>query len=343
MKRIITSVIVLLVLVCSISNLFAVSEAALLFLLISPHARAAGMGEAFVAISDDVSAIYWNPAGLAFQKDKQFTTMYAKWLPQFNLSDLYYLFSAYRQSIEGLGTIGINITYLNLGEQNITTETSSEVVGTFNSNEWAVSLGYATLLSENLAVGLNFRFIRSNLANVQVGAQKGAGVANAFAVDLGMLKKNFLIDRLNFGVNVSNIGPKITYINASQADPIPTNIRVGFAYNILEQQYNKITLALDVNKLLVNRTTEGPDSVWKSMVTAWGNDDLIFNLGGEYWYADLIALRAGYNHDEAGNVKFLSFGAGLRYANYQFDFAYVAAPEGHPLSDTMRFSLMIGR
>jgi len=331
------------VLVCSISNLFAVSEAALLFLLISPHARAAGMGEAFVAISDDVSAIYWNPAGLAFQKDKQFTTMYAKWLPQFNLSDLYYLFSAYRQSIEGLGTIGINITYLNLGEQNITEETSPEVVGTFNSNEWAISLAYATLLSENLGVGLNFRFIRSNLANVQVGAQKGAGVANAFAVDLGMLKKNFLIDRLNFGVNVSNIGPKITYINASQADPIPTNIRVGFAYNILEQQYNKITLALDVNKLLVNRTTEGPDSVWKSMVTAWGNDDLIFNLGGEYWYADLIALRAGYNHDEAGNVKFLSFGAGLRYANYQFDFAYVAAPEGHPLSDTMRFSLMIGR
>jgi len=167
MKRIITSVIVLLVLVCSISNLFAVREAALLFLLISPHARAAGMGEAFVAIADDVSAIYWNPAGLAFQKDKQFTTMYAKWLPQFNLSDLYYLFGAYRQSIEGLGTVGINITYLNLGEQNYRDEANIDL-GTFNSNEWAISLGYATLLSKNLGVGLNFRFIRSNLAQVEV-------------------------------------------------------------------------------------------------------------------------------------------------------------------------------
>jgi len=342
MKRIITSVIVLLVLVCSISNLFAVSEAALLFLLISPHARAAGMGEAFVAISDDVSAIYWNPAGLAFQKDKQFTTMYAKWLPQFNLSDLYYLFGAYRQSIEGLGTVGINITYLNLGEQNYRDEANIDL-GTFNSNEWAISLGYATLLSENLGVGLNFRFIRSNLAQVEVGNQKGVGVANAFAVDLGVLKKKFLISKLSLGLNISNLGPKITYINASQADPIPTNFRAGLAYQLLDQEYNKVVLALDVNKLLVNRSSDGADTVAKALISAWGNDDLIFNLGGEYWYADLIALRAGYNHDEAGNVKFLSFGAGLRYANYQFDFAYVAAPEGHPLSDTMRFSLMIGQ
>ncbi len=342
MKRIITSVIVLLVLVCSISNLFAVSEAALLFLLISPHARAAGMGEAFVAISDDVSAIYWNPAGLAFQKDKQFTTMYAKWLPQFNLSDLYYLFGAYRQSIEGLGTVAINITYLNLGEQNYRDEANIDL-GTFNSNEWAISLGYATLLSENLGVGLNFRFIRSNLAQVEVGNQKGVGVANAFAVDLGVLKKKFLIDKLSLGINVSNLGPKITYINASQADPIPTNFRAGFAYQLLDQEYNKVVLAFDVNKLLVNRSSDGADAVAEALINAWGNNDYILNLGGEYWYADIIALRAGYNHDEAGKVKFLSFGAGLRYANYQFDFAYVAAPEGHPLSDTMRFSLMIGQ
>lgn len=343
MKKFTTLATVLLVLACAVSNVFAVSEAALLFLLISPHARAAGMGEAFVAVADDVSAIYWNPAGLAFQEDRQFTSMYAKWLPQFNLDDLYYLFGAYRQSIRGLGTVGINVTYLNLGEQNITEETGPEVVGTFNSNEWAISLGYATLLSENLGVGLNVRFIRSNLADVGAGAEKGSGTANAFAVDLGILKKNLFIDRLNFGFNVSNLGPKITYIDASQADPIPTNIRVGLAYRLLDQQYNKITLAFDVNKLMVNRSAEGPDSVWKSMVTAWGNDDYILNMGGEYWYADLIALRAGYNHDPAGNVKFLSFGAGLRYAIYQFDFAYVAAPEGHPLSDTMRFSLIIGR
>ena len=226
------------------------------------------MGEAFVAVSDDVSAIYWNPAGLAFQKNSQFTTMYAKWLPQFNLNDLYYLFGAYRKSIEGLGTVGMNITYLNLGEQNFRDEANTDL-GTFNSNEWAVSLAYATLLSENLGVGLNVRYIRSNLAQVEVGAQKGQGVANAFAVDLGVLKKNFLINKLNLGINVSNLGPKVTYINASQADPIPTNFRVGLAYKALDQEFNKIVFALDVNKLLVNRSADGADAVAEALISAW--------------------------------------------------------------------------
>jgi len=147
---------------------------------------------------------------------------------------------------------------------------------------------------------------------------------------------------LNFGLNLSNLGPKITYIDASQADPIPTNLRAGFAYRLLDQEYNKLTFVLDVNKLLVHRTSEGADDIATALIKAWGNDDYILNIGGEYWYADLIALRAGYNYDEAGKVKFLSLGAGLRYSIYQFDFAYVAAPEGHPLSDTMRFSLIIG-
>ncbi len=342
MKKITTFVTLFLVLLFAVSNVFAVSEAALLFLLISPHARAAGMGEAFVALSDDVSAIYWNPAGMAFQEGKQFTSMYAKWLPQFNLEDLYYLFGAYRQSVEGLGTVGINVTYLNLGEQ-IITSTSPEPEGTFNSNEWAISLSYATLLSENFGVGLNVRYIRSNLSKVGAGTEKGTGIASAFAVDLGLLKKKLFIDRLSFGFNVSNLGPKITYIDASQADPIPTNLRAGFAYKILDQEYNKFTVVADVNKLLVNRSSDGADDITKALVTAWGNNDFIFNLGAEYWYADLIALRAGYNHDEAGKVKFFSLGAGLRYSIYQFDFAYVAAPEGHPLSDTMRFSLLIGK
>lgn len=343
MKKITVLITVFLVMAFAVTNVFAVSEAALLFLLISPHARAAGMGEAFVALSDDVSAIYWNPAGMAFQEGRQFTSMYVKWLPQLNLEDMYYLFGAYRQSIEGLGTIGGNVTYLNLGEQ-VNTDASGNELGTFNSNEWAISLSYATLISENLGVGLNLKFIRSNLAGgVQVGAEKGTGTTNAFAVDLGLLKKNFFIDRLNFGINIANIGPKVTYIDAAQADPLPTNFKAGFAYRVLDQKYNKITLVFDVNKLLVNRRTNGnSDSVAKALINAWGNEDYIFNLGAEYWYADLIALRAGYNHDPAGKLKFLTIGAGLRYSIYQFDFAYISDKDS-PLSDTMRFSLTIGK
>ncbi len=348
MKRFIALGTLVLLLTFTATNVFAVSEAAVLFLLISPTARAGGMGEAFVGMADDVSAVYWNPAGLAFQEGKQFTSMYSKWLPQFELDDLYFLFGAYRQSIEGLGTVGANITYINLGEQTITGETDPTPLGSFNSNEWALTLSYGTLLSENLGVGLNIRFIRSNLASVGAGSEKGKGTSSAFAVDLGVLKRNLFIDGLNLGVNISNIGPKITYIDASQADPLPTNFKIGLAYRVLDQEFNRITLVFDVNKLLVNRTTDADgnthtDPLSKAFFTAWGNDDYILNFGGEYWYANLIALRAGYNHDPAGNSKYATFGAGLRYSIYQFDFGYIAAGDQHPLANTMRFSLTIGK
>ncbi|MCH8873262.1 UPF0164 family protein, partial [candidate division KSB1 bacterium] len=120
MKKLSAFASAILSLLILVPNVFAVSEAAVLFLLITPNSRAGGMGEAFVALADDASAVYWNPAGLAFQEGKQFTGMYAKWLPQFNLDDLYYVFSGYRQSVEGLGTVGANITFINLGEQTIT-------------------------------------------------------------------------------------------------------------------------------------------------------------------------------------------------------------------------------
>lgn len=348
MRRLTTCLAALLILVIAVPNVFAVSEAAVLFLLISPNARAGGMGEAFVAVADDASAIYWNPAGLAFQEGKQFTSMYSKWLPQFNLDDLYYLFGAYRQSIKGLGTIGINITYINLGEQIITDETGPEPIGTFNSNEWAIALAYSTKLSQDLGIGVNIRYIRSNLSSVGAGAEKGDGQANAFSIDIGLLKRNLFLDRLNFGVNISNIGPKITFVDAAQADPLPTNLKLGFAYRVVDQEHNRLTLVADMNKLLVSKNEDGTsDPLAKAFLTAWDNQEpnkgMIYNFGAEYWYANLIALRAGYNWDEAGNSNYLTIGAGLRYSIYQFDFGYISAGENHPLSDTMRFSLTVGK
>ncbi|MCG8607179.1 PorV/PorQ family protein [bacterium] len=344
MKKLSAFVSAILLLLVLVPNVFAVSEAAVLFLLITPNSRAGGMGEAFVALADDASAVFWNPAGLAFQEGKQFTSMYAKWLPQFNLDDLYYVFAAYRHSVEGLGTIGANLTFINLGQQQVTLADSPEPVDSFNSNEFALTLSYATLLSESFGIGLNVRYIRSNLSSVGIGSDPNTGQANAFSIDFGVLKRNIFMDRLNFGLNISNIGPKITFVDAAQADPLPTNLRVGFAYNAVDQEFNKLTFVADVNKLLVHKNEDGTsDSVLKSMLTSWENNDIIYNVGGEYWYANLIALRAGYNYDRAGKVKYLTLGAGLRYAIYQFDFGYISAGENHPLSDTMRFSLTIGR
>lgn len=346
MKKLTALFTVLLLTAGSASTVFAVSESAVLFLLISPNARAGGMGEAFVAVADDASATYWNPAGLAFQEGSQFTGMYAKWLPQFNLSDLYYINVAGRTSVEGLGTLGGSITYVSYGDQQQTLETGPDVIGTFSSFDAAFTLSYATLLSENTGVGVNIRYIRSNLAPFGAGAEQGDGKANAFAVDLGVLKKNFFIDRLNFGLNISNIGPKITYIDAAQADPLPTNFRLGFAYGAIQQEFHQLILVADMNKELVKRTEDGTDPMLKAFFSSWDTEKenlgIIYNLGAEYWYANLIALRGGFNWDKDGSAEYLTFGAGLRYSIYQFDFGYIAAGEDHPLNDTLRFSLTIG-
>lgn len=349
MKRFTVVLVLLLAMGLSVSSSFAQSEAAVLFLLISPGARAAGMGEAFVAVADDATAVYWNPGGLAFQSGHEISLMHSNWLPQFG-NDLYFDFVAYRQDVEGLGTIGGNITFLNLGEQIITGEGGPEPLGTFNSFEFAVTLSYGTLLTENLGLGVNLRYIRSNLSSVGAGAEKGNGKANGYAVDLGVLYKPAWFRRLSLGANLSNLGPKIAYVDAAQADPLPTNLKMGFAFKILDQKYNRLTLAADLNKLLVRRYQDGTsDPFYKAIFTTWTDESfgrelefMIRNVGLEYIYSDLISLRTGYTYDKKGKVKYATFGAGLQYSLYRFDFGYVAAPQGHPLSDTMRFSLTIG-
>ncbi|MDZ7316290.1 MAG: PorV/PorQ family protein [candidate division KSB1 bacterium] len=343
-----------------VSSAYAVSEAAVLSLMISPGARAAGMGEAFVALADDATATYWNPAGLAFQYGKELHFMHVNWLPEFG-NDMFYDFATYIHHVEGIGTFGLNVTYLNLGEQIHTDETGAEL-GKFGSNEYSIALTYGTKMSENWSVGLGMRYIRSNLAGgIKVGAEQGEGVANGFAFDVATLYKFPFAPKLSFGVNLSNMGPKISYIDVAQADPLPTNLRFGFAYKLVESEFNKLSLVMDVNKLMVTRNRDGStDPFYKALFTSpWTTEEVtygenkevlskktIFNgtvSGGvEYWYSNIFALRAGYYWDEPGKVKYTSFGGGIQYHLYRFDFGYVAAPEGHPLANTMRFSLTIG-
>ncbi len=345
MKKTVIYLVLAAMTLLGVSNLFAISQASVLFLLISPGARPSGMGESFVAVADDATAIFWNPGGLAFQTGREITFMHANWLPGLLGSDggMYYEFLAYRQYFKKLGgTLGGNITFLNLGEMAHTDETGPEVIDTFNSWDLAVTLSYATRLSENLGLGLNMRYIRSNLSPIGAGEEKGTGVGNAFAVDLGLLYKASFLNGLSFGLNLSNMGPKITYIDAAQASPLPTNLKVGVAYKALNTEYNRLQFSLETNKLLVHDR----DPFYKAFYTAWSDGSfkdqlrsLITAVGVEYVYDNMIFLRTGYYYDQEGDVKYPTFGAGLQYASYRFDFSYVAAEQGHPLSDTMRFSL----
>ncbi len=323
----------------------AQSEAGILFLLISPGVRADGMGEAFVALADDASAVFWNPGGLAFLERREFLFMHSNWLPQLT-SDLFYDYGAYAHHVTGLGTFGLSITYMNFGEQNVTLENGPEVVDKFTSYDFAVSGAFGTKISPNVGVGVNMKVIRSNLAPFGAGKEEGEGRAWTFGVDLGVLYKHFLFDRLNFGLNLSNMGPKIAYIDVEQADPQPTNLKVGFAYRVLDSEYNSITITADFNKLLVRRFQDGTsDPFYKAIFTSWTDDPfktemkkVISHVGMEYWYSDFFALRAGYWNDEIGKVHPTTFGAGIKYSLYRIDFGYIAAGKGHPLTDTMRFS-----
>lgn len=344
----------------------AQGESAVPFLLIAPNARADGMGEAGGALSDDGSAAFWNPAGLAFQTGQEVSITHSNWLPQFQLSDLFYEYFSYKNHLEDWGgTVSASIIYLSLGEFNQTDETGPTVISTFKAYEVAATAGYSTKLTTDLGVGVNLRYIHSSLANFDVQRQGRKGVASTVSFDFaGLWKaKGILDDRLTVGVDLSNLGPKLTYIDADQADPLPTNLRLALAGNIVKTQYNNVTLVVDFTRLLVRRhkapvdssgTPTGedpppPDNLPKSLFTAWGDGGLKkvqIATGLEYWYGAprLFAIRFGYfyEHPDYGNRKFLTFGAGIRYDVYGFDFSYLSAvEENHPLGETLRFSLSI--
>lgn len=349
----------------------AQGEAAVPFLLLAPDSRAGGLGESGAGLADNSAAIFWNPAGLAFQTGTELSITHSNWLPQFNL-DLFYDYLTYREYMEDIsGTVSASITYMNFGEFVRTGETSPDPLGTFRSFDAALTLGYATKLSPDWGLGFNFRIIHSRLADKGAGEEQGKGVATSVSFDVAAMWRPTklvlpLIDydmgnKFSVGVNLSNLGPKIYYIDRAQADPIPTNFRLGFAYRLFEDEFNSLTYTLDFSKLLVSRDSTGASKeFYQAIFTAWGDQplseelrDIVTSMGFEYWYGQpgdfLFAIRTGFFYEDPsyGNRKFLTFGAGIRYDIYGFDFSYITTDvfqggENHPLSNTLRFSVIIG-
>ncbi|MBZ0200746.1 MAG: PorV/PorQ family protein [Ignavibacteriaceae bacterium] len=349
---------------------YAQGEAAVPFLLLAPDSRAGGIGESGTGLADNSAAIFWNPAGIAFLTGTELSITHSNWLPQFNL-DLFYDYLTYRQYVEEIdGSVTASITYMNFGEFQRTLESGPDVVGTFRSFDAALTLGYATKVSTDWGLGFNFRLIHSRLSDKPTGNEQGSGVATSVSFDVAaMWRPEKLVipfidedigGNLSLGVNLSNLGPKIYYIDQSQADPIPTNFRLGFAYKVLNDDYNSLIWTLDFSKLLVRRDSVSSDEFYEAIFTAWADKpisqelrDVVTSTGLEYWYGEpgdfLFALRTGFFYEDPsyGNRKFLTFGAGIRYDIYGFDFSYITTSvfkggENHPLSDTLRFTVLIG-
>jgi hypothetical protein len=344
---------------------YAQGEAAVPFLLLAPDSRFGAIGESGTGLADNSAAIFWNPAGIAFLTGTEVSITHSNWLPQFNL-DLFYDYLTFRTYMEELsGNVTASVTYMNFGEFVRTLEGGPDPVGTFRAFDAALTLGYATKLHPDWGVGFNFRIIHSRLSDQAVGEEQGEGVATSVSFDLaGMWRPAYLNifgweleNRLSIGANLSNLGPKITYIDQAQSDPIPTNFRLGFAFQIVRDEFNSLVYTLDFSKLLVSRDTTGQsDEFYAALFTSWGDDsfseelrDIVTTMGLEYWYGTpgdfLFALRAGFFYEDPsyGNRKFMTFGAGLRYDIYGFDFSYISSIESnHPLDSTLRFTILIG-
>jgi hypothetical protein len=341
-----------------------VQETAMPFLEISPDSRSSGMGEAGVALIDNTWAGYWNPAGYAFQQEAEIAGTYSKWLPSLGLPDLWIAHLVSKQPVKALnGVVSAMVTYLNLGkfEQTLADPTA---LTTFHAFEMAFTVGYAAKVLPTLGLGLNARYIYSKLAPTGLTVEPEGRTASGVSFDIGLLYKpeSFLIPftdidlgkNLRLGMDISNIGPNIYYIDRAQKDPLPMNLRLGFAYDLAQLKLHSLTWVTDVNRLMIKRDTTGTaDEFYKAFYTTWTGStfneqirEFTVSTGLEYWYGNpkLLALRIGYFYEDPrnGDRQYKTFGAGFRYDICRFDFSYISAASHDDLLDeTLRFSFSI--
>jgi len=343
------------------------------FLIIGPDSRSGGMGDVGVASSPDANSMHWNPAKYAFVKDDIGIAMnYVPWLralvPDISLS---YLSGYIRRNDNEV--IGMSLRYFSLGDITFTDITGT-TIGQYKPNELAVSGAYARKLSENYSIAIAVRYIYSDLTGGQT-LQGGLGThaGQSIAADISSyFQKEIRLGRKDFdwaiGLNISNLGNKISYTETAVRDFIPINMRFGTSIGTAFDDYNRMSIEFDVNKLLVptppryndNGDINGgmnPDvsvvsGVFQSFWDAPGGTkeefrELNYSTGLEYWYAEQFAVRTGYffEHDTKGGRQFFTMGAGVKYNVFTLDFSYLIDASSsingtNPLANTIRFSMI---
>lgn len=347
-------------------------------LLIAPDAISAGMGDAGVASTPDIYSAHWNNAKYAFiDGDMGLGTTYTPWLRNLKVSDMNLLYLGGFKRINNRSAVGLSLTYFSLGEIQ-GTDADGNTRGTMNPNEFAVDVTYAMKLNNQLSLGATGRFVNSDLTNGQQ-ISDGSGYvttkpATSIAADLGLYWQS-PIDKtqdLAFGVFFSNLGAKLSYSDDdTKKEFLPANLRIGGRYTNHINESNDITLLFDINKLLVptppvtvgdstyskyyrNMTEYYNTGVVRGAIQSFYDApggfseelrELQLSVGGEYWYKQTLAARAGYFYEHAtkGGRQYLTFGFGLKYNIVQFDVAYLVPTtsfSSNPLSNTIRISLI---
>ena len=341
------------------------------FLLISPDSKAGAMGDVGVATTPDANSLHWNPAKYAFVDDDMgFAVSYVPWLralvPDINLSYL----AGYRKLNEN-EAIAMELRYFSLGDITFT-DILGTTIGQYKPSEFALGTSYSRKLSANFSLAIAGRYIYSNLTGGQAAGGIPTVAGQSIAADIaGYYTQAIRISGkdvdLAIGCNISNIGNKISYTETAVRDFIPINLRLGTALGTEFDDYNKMSFAFDINKLLVPTPPvyddgvivigEEPDvSVVSGIFQSFGDApggfkeemrEINYSIGTEYWYANQFAIRAGYffEHDTKGGRKFFTFGSGVKYNVFSLDFSYLinasrAINGTNPLANTMRFTLV---
>lgn len=345
-----------------------VIQTAVPFLTIAPDSRSGGMGDAGVATSPDLYSLHWNPAKYAFiDGNGGLGISYSPWLrslvPDINLA---YLTGYFR--IDSKQVLAGSLMYSSLGDIQFTDDYGN-YQRDFNPNEFSVDVAYSRLFSKNWSGGVAMRFIYSNITGgMSVGGTE-TKAGTAFAADASAYYTNDISlgskdGNISAGLNLSNLGSKMSYTDDRDPDFIPMNMRLGSTFTVNLDKYNSLGISLDFNKLLVPTPpiydTDGttilmgkdpnvsvPVAIFQSFYDApYGfNEEMaefMISLGVEYWYNQQFALRTGYFHESAmkGNRKYFTAGLGFRLSVFTIDFSYlIPLTQNNPMAGTLRFSL----
>ncbi len=341
------------------------------FLLIAADARAAGLGDQGVATTPDAFSQQWNPAKYAFIKRQQgvgvnYTPYLSSLVNDIGLGNVTY----YHRLNNERGAFAVSFKYFSLGDIEFR-ENANDLGLTQSPNELTFDLTYALKLSDHFSMSVTGRYLRSDLRLQGLGDDATAG--NGFGVDIGSFFRseeiafNSFNGRWRAGAVISNLGPKISYDDAGQENFIPTNFKIGGAFDFIFNEDNRISPSIEFNKLLVpspqdfdgdgdidaddNREYQDIDS-FSAVFSSWGDADggfseelkeITWSLGAEYMYRDVFAFRTGYFHesDEKGARQFLSLGSGFRYNVINLDVSYLFSTSSvrSPLEGTLRFGL----
>lgn len=342
---------------------------------IAPDARGGGLGDVGAATDPDVNSQYWNPAKYPFNISRAGVSLnFTPWLRSLvNDMNLAYLSGYYR--IGDYSAVSASLRYFNMGE--VYTENpaansnANSNAMTINPYEMSLDVAYSLMLSEKFSLAAAIRWIYSDM---RFDYKEDNSPASAFAADIAAYYQNYVVIgqrecQLGVGLNISNIGSKITFSGEEYSEFLPANLRLGASLMIPIDEYNRITLAADANKFLVPtvpQQEEGEDAaeykdrvlreyndvsaisgIFKSFSDAPGGfkeemEEINYGLGAEYVYNDKFALRAGYHHESQskGNRKYFTVGAGFKMNVFSFDAAYVVATaKSNPLDQTLRFTL----